>query len=159
MNQPWTDQQRRLVTNWMQQTYEQFTDRVTSRRGKKIKDIDEVAHGRIFLAKQARELGMVDEIGGLDKAIAGAAEKAKLKAGTYDVKAIPGTKTLGDLLRGEGPEARMPFKPQVQVHLESELLRTMAPGTRKLVLQQVSLLRQLQERPVLLATPYVLTVK
>ena len=72
-NHPFTDQQRRLVTNWMTRTYEQFTDRVMSQRGKKIKDIDEVAHGRIFLAKQARGLGMVDELGGIDKAISYAA--------------------------------------------------------------------------------------
>src|SRR5205823_3725266 len=53
MNQEWTDRQRRMVTNWMKQTYDQFTERVMTNRKGKIKDIDQVARGRIFLAKQA----------------------------------------------------------------------------------------------------------
>ena len=64
-----------------------------SQRGKKIKDIDEVAHGRIFLAKQARGLGMVDELGGIDKAISYAAEKAGFEGKDYEVKVLPGTRS------------------------------------------------------------------
>ncbi|MEL7238784.1 MAG: signal peptide peptidase SppA, partial [Planctomycetota bacterium] len=60
----WDDKQRDLVRNWMTSTYEQFTDRVMSTREGKIEDIDEVAKGRIFLAEQAIDLGMVDELGG-----------------------------------------------------------------------------------------------
>jgi len=39
-------------------------------------DIDQVARGRIFIAKQALELGLVDEIGGLSAAIAQRPRKA-----------------------------------------------------------------------------------
>ncbi len=112
MAHPFTDQQRRLVTNWMQQTYEQFVDRVMTTRKDKIKDIDDVAHGRIFLAKQAKALGMVDELGGLNKAIAYAASKANLAEGKYDLRIVPGTKTLGDLLRGTEPDAPRPSIPR-----------------------------------------------
>src|SRR2546423_3945368 len=99
-NQPFDERQRRLVTNWMKNTYDQFTQRVMSTRSGKIKDIDQVARGRIFLAKQAKELGMVDEIGGVQNAIAHAANKAGLHAGQFDVKILPQPRTLAELLLG-----------------------------------------------------------
>ncbi|HEX2974240.1 MAG TPA: signal peptide peptidase SppA [Tepidisphaeraceae bacterium] len=157
-NEPFTEQQRRLVTNWMRQTYDLFTERVMSTRGKKIKDVDQVAHGRIFAAKQARELGMVDELGGIDKAIAYAAARADLAAGEYEVKTIPPTRTLADLLRGEDIETRMPFEPKVSIAPDS-LLRALSPHTSGLLMQQMQVLQLLQKRPVMLVSPYVISVK
>ena len=68
----------------------------------KIKDIDQVARGRIFLANEARDLGMVDELGGCDAAIAYAAKKAGLEEGAYDVRTLPAPKTLADLISKAG---------------------------------------------------------
>jgi protease-4 len=159
-NQPFTDQQRRLVTNWMTRTYEQFTERVMSQRGKKIKDIDEVAHGRIFLAKQARGLGMVDELGGIDKAIQYAATQAGLDEKDYDVKVVPGTRTLADILRGGafGSDAKMPFRPQVNVG-EVNLLNVLSPSAARLVRQQIQYIQLLQQRPVILVSPFTINLK
>jgi protease-4 len=159
-NQPFTDQQRRLVTNWMSRTYEQFTDRVMSQRGKKIKDIDEVAHGRIFLAKQARALGMVDELGGIDKAIQYAATQAGLEEDQYEVKVLPGTRTLADILRGGafGSDAKMPFKPPMNLG-EANLLNVLSPSAARLVKQQIQYIQLLQQRPVILVSPFVMTFK
>ena len=72
----WDDRQRQQVTHWMKQTYDQFTERVMTTRKGKIKDIDAVARGRIFSAEQAKDLGMVDRIGGIQDTIAYAARKA-----------------------------------------------------------------------------------
>lgn len=157
MSQPWSEAQRRLVTHWMQQTYEQFTSRVMTTRKDKIKDIDEVAHGRVFLAKQAKKLGMVDEIGGLEAALDYAAVKGKLKVEDYDVKILPGTRTLGDVLRG-GPEARMPFKPTVQIS-ENSILRALPKAEAQLVARQLTLINLLQQRPILLVSPYAIQFK
>jgi protease-4 len=157
-NQPFTEQQRRLVTNWMQQTYEQFTTRVMSQRGKKIKDIDEIAHGRIFLAKQAKGLGMVDELGGIEAALANVAERAHLKPGEYEVKVLPATKTLADLLRGGEPEAKLPFRPQISLE-QAGLFQAMSPSMRQMVKQQLQFLQLLQQRPVMLVSPYVVRMK
>jgi protease-4 len=157
-NAPFTDQQRRLVTGWMTRTYEQFCDRVMSQRGKKIKDIDEVAHGRIFLAKQARALGMVDELGGIDKAIAHAATQAGLNSGDYEVKIVPGTRTLADLLRGGGADAKLPIGPQVNVG-EMGFVNALSPSAARLLKQQIQYIQLLQQRPVILVSPYVITLK
>ena len=156
--QPFTDSQRRIVTNWMKQTYEQFTDRVLTTRKDVIKDIDQVAHGRIFVAKQARELGLVDEIGGLDKAIAYAAQEAELNEGDYEVKVIPQTRTFADLLHGSDIDAKLPIQPQIQISPDS-ILRTLSPQLGRLIRQQIQVLQLLQDRPVMLVSPYLVKLK
>jgi protease IV len=158
-SKPFDDRQRRLVTNWMRNTYEQFTSRVMHTRKDKIKDIDQVARGRIFLAKQAKELGLVDEIGGIEAAIADAAGRAKLEKGKYDVRIVPAPRTLADLLMGTGAvQAELPFKPTVKIS-EDSILRTLSPKMRRAVGQQVQFMQLLQDRPVVLVSPYVISVR
>jgi protease-4 len=158
-NQPFTASQRRLVTNWMKQTYEQFTDRVLATRKEKIKDIDQVAHGRIFLAKEAKTLGMVDELGGIDSAVAHAAEKAELKAGEYEIRVFPPTRTIADfLMGGEQDAAAMPVRPQFNVDF-AMTLRTLSPSGAKMLSQQLQVIELFQKRPVVLVAPFVVNVK
>lgn len=159
-NQPFTERQRRMVTNWMRETYEQFTERVMTNRAGKIKDIDAVARGRIFIAKQAKDLGMVDELGGIEDAIQYAAKESGLKLGEYDVRNVPAPRSLADLFGGgaDGPDAAMPFRPKIQISLDS-VLNTMPASMRHLIGQQLQMVQLLQRRPVLLAAPFVISVK
>jgi protease-4 len=160
MNHPWTDRQRVMVTTWMKTTYDQFTSRVMTTRTGKIKDIDLVARGRIFTARQAKELGMVDEIGGIQSAIAAAAKKGSLQPGSYDVRQVPAPKTLGDYLSGNAghEEARFPFQPKVELKLDS-VLGIMSPDLRRQLGQQIQMGMLLQKRPVVLMSPYSITLK
>ena len=80
----------------------------------------------IFLAKQAKELGMIDEIGGLEAAIAYAAQKGGLKEGEYEVRQVPAPKTLADLLHGD-VDAATPIRPQVTISADS-VLRAVSPA-------------------------------
>jgi protease-4 len=156
---PFDERQKRLITNWMKGTYEQFTQRVMTTRKGKIKDIDQVARGRIFIARQAKDLGMVDEIGGVQDALAYAANKVDLKPGAYDVKLLPTPKTLADLIGGGGgPEAAMPFKPKIEVDLLATL-KALDPATRKALGQQLQMIELLQQRPVALVAPFTVTVR
>jgi protease-4 len=157
-SEPFTDHQREMVTHWMTQTYHQFTQRVMTTRTGKIKDIDKVAQGRIFVAPQAKELGLVDEIGGLDETIAYAAKRATLEPGQYDIRVLPAPKTLADLLMGNGADAAFPFKPRVQFqagNLMSAVLPQLSPTVRR----QIEMLQLFQRRPVALVSPYIVTVK
>ena len=160
MTEPWNDRQRRLMTNMMKATYEQFTERVMTNRKDKIKDIDAVARGRIFLARQAKDLGMVDELGGLTEALAYAAAEVKLT--DYEVKSIPGSRSILDLITGrasaDGPDARLPFTARIELSVDSSL-KMMPASMRKLFLQQLQTIQLLDKRPVLLVSPYVITVK
>lgn len=158
----WNDRQRRQVTNWMKQTYDQFTERVMTMRGGKIKDIDAVARGRIFSARQAKDLGMVDRIGGIQDAIAYAAGQANLKPGDYDVRVLPAPKTFADLLNGNtsgsDEDSVMRFSPRVSVDVAG-LMEVLGPSMRHAVGLELDELMLLQRRPVMLTSPVVFVVK
>jgi protease-4 len=129
-------------------------------RKDKINDIDKVARGRIFLARDAKALGMVDEIGGLDAALAFTADKVKLKRGEYDVRILPAPKTLADFfgMNGSGTEASLPFAPKLAVAPDS-MLRMLSPETDRLVMQQLAMIQLLQRKPYMLMTPFVMTTR
>ena len=157
MNEPWSDRQRTMVTNWMRQTYIQFTERVTKMRGEKIKDIDKIARGRIFLAGQAKALGMVDEIGGVEDAISYAAKKGGVQPGQYDVRILPQPKTLGDILTGNGAEVASAIKPKIE--FKDPIIQALSPALRKTLGHQLRIIQLLQDRPVALVAPFDVTVK
>lgn len=58
--------------------YRDFTGRVAAARKRSVEQIDTIARGRVWSGAQARERGLVDAFGGLDAAIADAAQRAKL---------------------------------------------------------------------------------
>jgi len=157
-NAPWTDDQRALITKWMTNTYDQFTERVLTTRNGKIKDIDKVARGRIFLASQAKDLGMVDEIGGLQAALDFAAAKAKLEKGDFEIRVLPAPRSLGDLLNGHGADAATNIRPKMNL-AEDSILRTVSPSVRAAMLQQLQFMQMMQDRPVILAMPFTLIQK
>jgi protease-4 len=150
----------------MKQTYEQFTDRVSTGRKGKIQDVDKIARGRIFVAKQAKELGMVDEIGGINEAIADAAKKVGLKAGDYAVQVVPRPKTLSDFLngtaddKGTGPQAQLPIRVDLKLDTEfSAALKALPPGVRSQLSRQIATIRLFNDRPVALVAPYSVKLK
>lgn len=154
--EPWDDRQKRLVRTWMQETYDLFTKRVMQCRKDKIADIDKVARGRIFTAEQAKEKGMIDQIGGIEDAIDFAANKVKLTPGQYDVRIYPEPRTLADFLTGGDPEAKSPLSPSIEISPDS-ILRAMSPEVSALVGQQLEMVKLLQHRPYMLMSPYIMT--
>jgi protease-4 len=155
---PFSDRQRRMVRDWMTQTYDQFTQRVMTTRAGKIKTIADVAQGRVFIAANAKELGLVDELGGLDAAITYAAGQVHLPAEGYDVRTVPAPRTLGDMLTGDtGPSALAALQPKVE--LTDPILQAVPADVRSMVGEQLEMLHLLQERPVVRAAPFVVRVK
>jgi len=99
--EPFNQFQRQQIVEQMGAAYATFKDHVTEGRGDKLKkDLESMAGGRVFTGRQALDLGLIDEIGGLNDAIDHAAELANLK-GKYRVRTIPKIKTFGELLEEE----------------------------------------------------------
>jgi ClpP class serine protease len=144
-----------MVHDWMRQTYDQFTQRVMTTRKGKIKDIDKVARGRIFLADQARDLGMVDAIGGLSDAIAKAAQDADLPPGSYDVRLVPPPRTLADFLTGD-VQSKVNLQPQMAAG--GGLYDLLPADQRTALREQINVLRVLQTHPVAVVCPYVISM-
>ncbi|MES2796087.1 MAG: signal peptide peptidase SppA [Bacteroidota bacterium] len=76
----------KILQNSTNEGYETFTSKAAQGRKMSIEKLKSLAEGRVWSGIQAKENGLVDELGGIDKAIKLAAKKAKLKDGHYSVK-------------------------------------------------------------------------
>jgi protease-4 len=68
--------------------YDDFISKVAMYRGLDKSDVDSVAQGQVWTGEEALDHGLVDKIGGLDDAVALAAELADLEVGDYGRKYI-----------------------------------------------------------------------
>ena len=85
--EPMQDSFKNQVQESIEETYETFLQRVSQGRGMTMAQVDSVAQGRVWSGTEALEIGLVDELGNLDDAIAAAAEMAELSS--YGVKKFP----------------------------------------------------------------------
>ena len=75
---PFTDDERQRVWEMIHETYEVFLGRVATSRGLSVEAVDAIGGGRVWTGRQALEHGLVDELGGLARAIDVARELAGL---------------------------------------------------------------------------------
>ena len=75
---PFTAAERARVEEQMQATYERFLAHVAEGRKTTVEKIDAVAQGRVWTGHQGLERGLVDELGGLDRALEIAKERGKI---------------------------------------------------------------------------------
>jgi len=85
--EPMQDSFKNQVQESIEETYYTFLQRVSEGRNMTMAQVDSVAQGRVWSGTEALEIGLVDELGNLDDAIAAAAEIAEL--GSYGVKKYP----------------------------------------------------------------------
>jgi len=94
-----SNDERARIEEQLQATYELFLKRVADGRHETTAKIDAVAQGRVWTGRQAREIGLVDQLGGLDDAIRIAKERAKLDpAKSVDLMVYPPKRSLYDVL-------------------------------------------------------------
>jgi len=96
---PFTPEQREKVMGYMEAFYGGFVQKVAASRRMRPEQIDAVAQGRVWTGRQAREHGLVDALGGLDRAVAIAKERAGIAA-DEDVELVtyPPRRTLYEAL-------------------------------------------------------------
>lgn len=78
---PFSERQRGKLDRFMRDFYDGFLQKVAQARKTTPEAVDRVARGRVWTGAQARERGLVDQLGGLDVAVAVAKERAKIPAG------------------------------------------------------------------------------
>ena len=79
MGRPMNAEEGRLMQAMIEHGYETFTGRVAMGRKMTIEKVKEIAEGRVWTGEQAKELGLVDQLGNLDAAIKAAAKLAKVE--------------------------------------------------------------------------------
>lgn len=70
---------RDLILEDIERVYTTFVNHVAAGRKMTYEQVDAIGQGRVWTGKMAKEIGLVDELGGLDQAIAYAAKKAEIK--------------------------------------------------------------------------------
>jgi len=105
--EPFTEAQRKTVRGSLQRVYEQFTRRVRLGRGNRIDEIEQVAQGRLFTGRQAKQNGLVDETAGREQAIEALAAEVELDPGDYELLHLPAPMSLQEFLNSAfGAQAR-----------------------------------------------------
>jgi len=77
--QPIDEDLDKIFAGWGADAYDRFVSFVAESRSQSYEDIKAIAGGRVWIATTAKEIGLVDKIGGIDDAITYAANMAELK--------------------------------------------------------------------------------
>ncbi len=111
IDRPKTPEELAIVQGLVDWVYEQFVTKVAEGRKLERSVVEEIAQGRVWSGADALTVGLVDEVGGLDQAIAHAAERANL-GDRYRVVEYPRQKPLAEaiaeFLQGVVPATRSP---------------------------------------------------
>jgi protease-4 len=137
-----TREERLRLRGILDEGYARFLEKVAASRNMEPEEVDAIGQGRVWTGAQALEIGLVDELGGLDRAVALAREKAN----------IP-----------EGAKIRLEIYPERGTFFEM-LWKKMTHGTPEVVgirrwiperlLDESPVLRLLTEKPRLALMPF-----
>ena len=78
ISRPWREDEKAIMQSAIEDIYDLFLTRCADGRGMRKEEIDKVGQGRVWTGEDALERGLIDELGGMDKAIEIAAELADL---------------------------------------------------------------------------------
>ena len=95
-NRAMTPDEHRQMQQYIERGYELFTTRCAEGRGMSLDAIKKIAEGRVWDGQTALKIGLVDELGDLDDAIAWVAQKAGLEQ--YKTSSYPQQKTAVEQL-------------------------------------------------------------
>lgn len=144
MARPFNDEELSYLQAYVNRGYQLFRQRVADGRRQKTTDIEKVAQGRVWLGSDALKIKLVDELGGLNQAVAKAASLAKLKE--YHTKNYPAVPSWTEQLMASAGRNN---------YLDEQLRLTLGDLYEPFVM-----LRSMNEREVLQARiPFVLNIK
>lgn len=87
MTKALTPYQMQMMQKHVTDTYDDFITLVSTKRNLRKTFVDSIGQGRVWSGNDAIKIGLVDELGGIEKAVAYAAEKAGLES--YSIKEFP----------------------------------------------------------------------
>jgi protease IV len=141
-----TPEERTKMQSYMDEIYEVFRGHVKAIRGDRLKKpLEEISGGRVYTGKQAKALGLIDEIGTLDDAVKFIADKASLS--DYEVRVVPEPKNFLEQIMeaaGGGKEDKKTLDtatPIARPQLSLSLLELAAPELKNLDPARLKLLK------------------
>ena len=110
-NGPLTEEQRAKLKKEIEGFYHGFVQRVADGRKRPYDQIEPLAQGRVWLGVQAKQNGLVDELGGLDRAVEMVKERAKIPASEkVTLVTYPPKRSLFELLFNRSSDSEVESK-------------------------------------------------
>src|SRR5215213_9849966 len=150
-----SDDERAKFEEWIKTTYYQdFVPKVAKGRNKDAQYIDSVAQGRVWTGGQAKDRGLVDDFGGLDKAIEVAKQLAKIPAdkGVERVILPYPTTFLQELLSNDGDNSNTKVQQQRAVYAA-------LPEDARRAFRYMQLMDRMKNGESMLVMPFDIRVK
>ena len=145
--------ERKKVQESMQAVYDQFVERTAIARNMPPEKVDEVAQGRVWTGEQAKQLGLVDELGGLDVAIRLAKQRAKIPAEEeVELVVYPPRRSIYEVL---AEELQSPIGQLKERSATEALLPLLGARERRVLAAMLAPARLFQSGQVLAHMPYV----
>ncbi len=142
---PLDDAEKAKMTESIEATYRGFIDRVAKGRRRTFEQIAPLAEGRVWVGSQAKENGLVDQLGGLDAAIEALRQKAKFGSGEkISLAPYPPRRSLFDLLMSRSSDTSL-------AEAKLNALLAQVPGSQWI--------RTALQGGVLMMMPYAVEVK
>ena len=141
---PFNEDERSLLQMMITEGYDTFVSRCAEGRHMTKEAIEKIAEGRVWTGETAKKLGLVDELGGIDKALDIAVAKAGIEG--YTIVSYPAKQDFFSSLLDTKPTN----------YVESQLLKSKLGE----FYQQSGLLKNLQEQSMIQARiPFELNIK
>ena len=153
---PWDEPTRARVREQMQSIYGLFVRRVAQGRGLSAEQVHKIAEGRIYSGAQAKAQALVDEIGGLRRALEVARKLASLDEGAAVRVEGVGETLLEALMLGEGATEQDVERALQRFQQRSRLLESLALPLRQFV---SSLAPLVEGEAVVAALPYFFIIR
>ncbi|HSK71391.1 MAG TPA: signal peptide peptidase SppA [Pyrinomonadaceae bacterium] len=150
----WTEEERAKMQEQANNIYyDNFIPKVAAGRSKSVEEVDSLGQGRVWTGAQAKERGLVDEFGGLEKAIEIAKGLANLPA-DKDVRRVsyPKPRPFFETFFGSDDDSSMKVKQQ------EEMIKSLPEDVRR-SLRYVELLDQMKRGEGMTLLPFELRIK
>src|SRR5579863_408853 len=124
---PLTPEQRAKLRKEIEEFYRGFVQRVADGRKRKYADVETLAQGRVWLGSQAKQNGLIDEIGGLDRAVELVKQRAKIGASDkITLVSYPPRRSIFDLLWNRQSDSEL--ESQIRAMVGKIPIRALAHG-------------------------------
>lgn len=151
-DRPFTPEEREKVQESMQAFYDQFVEKVAAARHMPPEKVDQIAQGRVWTGNQARQVGLVDQLGGMQLAVSIAKQRAGIADDEeVDLVVYPPRRSFYEVLSEsiDGPPARQ------AVFTADALLTLLGPSDRSVLAAMLAPSRLFRSGELLAHMPYV----
>jgi protease-4 len=157
-SEKFSDTERQKFEEFLNTTYQDFITKVGKGRGKSKEEIDQIGQGRVWTGKQGKDHGLVDEYGGIDKAIEIAKQLAKIPADKSVQRVVmPQPPTfLEQLMSGGGADDGAEVTTEMK---QREMMMSALPADARRAMRYVRLLDRAGRGEAIYLMPFDLRVR